>query len=465
VSLKTHHKITIAFGLLIAAVLFGLYFYLDQTLQFSQVPANVVHLENFFWIAILVAVLLSVALNFSLSKLITKPIERISKIAQGIAAGDFSKKASLSQGGEIDELARAIDFMSHEISARMKEAKSGAGRLEAVFLSMIEGVMVVNREGEILLINETLKEILRVEHEAVGRKPLEVIRNNEIQEIVDSVLALRESVDAREMSFFFPEEKILHVHAAPVLRDGKIDGAVLVFHDITDLRRLETVRKDFVANVSHELRTPVASIKGYAETLLDGALDDKEYARDFLKIIYSESDRLAKLVDDLLSLARNEMGPPALDFKPCSIAKILDWGLAGLAAKIKERELKVRLEIPVELPDVKADDSAVAQIFLNLIENAIKYNKLGGEIIISAHEKDQWVEVCLADTGIGIPPYDLPRIFERFYRVDKSHSRDIPGTGLGLSIVKHIVQAHGGEIKAQSQLGQGATFCFTLPKT
>jgi two-component system phosphate regulon sensor histidine kinase PhoR len=464
VNLKSHHKITLTFGFLIAVVLFGLYFSLDRSLKFSQIPANAVHLERFFWIAVVVASALTVTLNFILSRKITQPIERISKIAQGIAAGDFSKKASLAQGGEIDELARAIDYMSEQISARIKDIKAGAGRLEAVFLSMVEGVMIVNREGEILLMNETLKKILRVERDAVGRKPLEVIRNIEVQDIVDSVLKLRKGIDGREMSFYLPEEKVLHVHAAPVLRDGKTDGAVLVFHDITDLRRLETVRKDFVANVSHEFRTPVANIKGYAETLLDGALEDKEHARDFLKIIYSESDRLAKLVDDLLSLARSELDRPALDLKPSSISKIVDWALTGLVQQIKQRELNVRLDIPENLPDVKADDNAVAQIFSNLIENAIKYNKTGGEIIISAQEKDHWVEICIADTGIGIPPDDLPRVFERFYRVDKSHSRDIPGTGLGLSIVKHSIQAHGGDIAVQSQLGQGTILKFTLPR-
>ena len=463
-NLQTHHKITLAFGFLFSVVLLGLFSYLDQTLKFSQVPANAAFLERFFWIAVTVAIILTVALNFILSQLITKPIQRISKIARGIAAGDFSKKASLSQAGEIDELARAIDYISEQISARIKDTKSGEGRLEAVFLSMAEGVVVVDRHGEILLMNETLKKILRVEHDAVGRKPLEVVRHIEVQEIVDGVLALQKGIDGREMAFYLPEEKVLHVHAAPVLRDGKIDGAVLVFHDITDLRRLETIRKDFVANVSHELRTPVASIKGYAETLLDGALEDKDNARDFLKIIYSESDRLAKLIDDLLNLARNEMGSPALDLKPCNIAKMLDWSLSGLMQQIKQRELKVRLDISENLTDVKADESSVAQIFSNLIENAIKYNRSGGEINISGREKDKYVEICIADTGIGIPTEDLPRVFERFYRVDKSHSRDIPGTGLGLSIVKHIIQAHGGEIKARSQLGQGSKFCFTLPK-
>lgn len=434
------------------------------SLPLADIASLSAHLKKVLWGSLAIALVFALLVSHFASLMITRPIARISAVAQAIAAGDFSQKIFLSQNDEISELAKAVDFMSQQIRARMEDVMTSKSRLEAVFLSMVEGVMVVNTDGKILLINETLKRILRVEHEAVGRKPLEVIRNIEVQEIVDGVLKSRQSVGGREMSFYIPEEKILRVHAAPVLRDGKTDGAVLVFHDITDLRRLETVRKDFVANVSHEFRTPVANIKGYSETLLDGALDDKDHARDFLKIIYSESDRLAKLVDDLLVLARHELDRPALDIKPCSIPKILDWSLSGLTPQIKQRDLKVKLDIPQGLPEVKADDSAVSQIFLNLIENAIKYNNNGGTINISAREKDDWVEISVADTGIGIPAEDLPRVFERFYRVDKSHSRDIPGTGLGLSIVKHIIQAHGGDIKAQSELGHGSTFQFTLPK-
>jgi two-component system phosphate regulon sensor histidine kinase PhoR len=461
---KSHHKVTLTFGFLVAVVLFSLYFYLDKNLQFSQVPANSVHLEKFFWFAILACVILVCVLNFLVSMMITKPIERISNIAQAIAQGDFSKKAFLAQGGEIDDLAKAVDFMSQEISARMKQASAGKSRLEAVFLSMIEGVMVVNQDGKILLINETLKKILHVERQVQGRKPLEVIRNIEVQEIVDRVLVLSKGVQDLEMSFFLPEEKILRIHAAPVLLDGQIDGAVLVFHDITDFRRLETIRKDFVTNVSHEFRTPVANIKGYSETLLEGALNDKEHAVDFLKIIYSESGRLAQLVDDLLELARHESGRPRLDFQPCCIGKILDGVLVGLRIQAKQYDVRVISEISQDIALVKVDEFAVAQLLFNLLENAIKYNQKGGQVIISATNQDAHIEVVVSDNGLGIPADDLPRIFERFYRVDKAHSREIGGTGLGLSIVKHIIQSHGGKIIVESQLGQGSTFRFTLPK-
>ena len=237
-----------------------------------------------------------------------------------------------------------------------------------------------------------------------------------------------------------------------------------MFHDITDFRRLETIRKDFVTNVSHEFRTPVANIKGYSETLLEGALDDKEHAVDFLKIIYSESGRLAQLVDDLLELARHESGRPILDLQPCSLAKIFDGVLVGVSIQAKQYDIRVISEISQDIALVKVDEFAVAQILFNLVENAIKYNQKGGQVIISAIDQNSDIEVTVSDNGLGIPSNDLPRIFERFYRVDKAHSREIGGTGLGLSIVKHIIQAHGGKISVESQLGQGSTFRFTLPK-
>ncbi len=433
-------------------------------LSLAEISAISVHLQKFLWFSLGLAFVFALLVSHFASLWITRPVARISSVAQAIASGDFSQRVTLSQNDEIADLAKAVEFMSQQIQSRMEEVTKAKSRLEAVFLSMVEGVMVVNRDGKIQLINDTLRNILHVEHQTQGRKPLEVIRNIQVQEIVDDVLGSHQGVNGRELTFLLPEEKILRVSAAPILLDGKVDAAVLVFHDITDLRRLEVVRKDFVANVSHEFRTPVANIKGYAETLLDGAVKDKEHAEDFLRIIYSESDRLAKLVDDLLLLASHESGKPTVNLKPASVAKILDFVLATLNIQSKQRQVRVISKIPSTLALVKVDESSLAQVLLNIIENAIKYNKIGGEVSILACEKSDYVEITVSDTGLGIGADDLPRIFERFYRVDKAHSREIGGTGLGLSIVKHIVQAHGGEITATSRLGEGSSFRFTLPK-
>ena len=271
-------------------------------------------------------------------------------------------------------------------------------------------------------------------------------------------------VEACEISILTPEEMILSVHAAPVIRKGSPEGAVLVFYDITNLRQLEKVRRDFVANVSHELRTPISSIKGYAETLLDGALEDKENARDFLKIIYSDSDRLARLINDLLDLSRIESNKFEMTLKPCPLKPIVTRVTGGLQKQAQDKEITVKIEIAEDFPYILADEARIAQVLLNLIDNAIKYNQQKGIITISAKERHGFVQVDVSDTGIGISDKDLPRLFERFYRVDKARSRELGGTGLGLSIVKHIVSAHHGEVSAQSILGQGSTFSFSIPK-
>lgn len=443
-------KITLAFAALSAVILTGFYFFSPL----GGVPPATVFL----------VFLALVIVCFSVSAVFFRPLRDIAGMAHAMAEGDFSKRLSLSSDDEIGGLAESLNTMGRRIDARLDELMVSKSRLEAVLLSMFEGVMVVSADGKILLINQTLKDVLRVERDVVGRVPLEVIRNRDIQEIVDRTLQLQGGVESRELSVLLPEEKTLRVHARTVVREGVCDGAVLVFHDITDLRRLERIRTDFVANVSHELRTPVANIKGYAETLLEGAIDDREHAVEFLKIIYSESDRLARLVDDLLELARLESGKSPLTFRDCDLGEILDWVLAGLNIQVRDKKISVIKNFPRDLSRVKGDESAVAQIFLNLLENAIKYNTPGGRVTVSAREDDFFVEVEVADTGIGIVEEDLPRIFERFYRVDKAHSRQTGGTGLGLSIVKHIVQAHQGHITVTSEPGHGSSFRFFLPK-
>ena len=422
------------------------------------------YLKKLLFISLLIAFIFSVIITFIASVFISKPIKEMAQVAGDIADGDFSRKVSTSTHDGVGDLAMAFNHMAEQISARIEEVTASRSLLEAVLLSMSEGVMVVDAKCGILLMNKPLKDFLLIRDDPAGKKPLEVIRNIDIQEIAEDVLNLKKGVECCEISLLFPEERILLVHATPVLREDRVEGAVLVFHDITELRRLDKVRQDFVANVSHELRTPVTIIKGYAETLLECALDDKGHAREFLQVIHSDSDRLARLIDDLLDLSRIESGKLNLTFRPCAIKGIVERVVLELKKQADERSVTIKVDIPEDIPDILADEAGIGQVLLNLLDNAIKYNKEKGLVTVSAGENNGYVKVEVFDTGVGIPERDLNRIFERFYRVDKARSRELGGTGLGLSIVKQIIQEHNGEVAVESLMGQGSTFSFTIPK-
>jgi signal transduction histidine kinase len=253
------------------------------------------------------------------------------------------------------------------------------------------------------------------------------------------------------------------VSAAAVMKGGELSGALLVFHDITELRRLERVRQDFVANVSHELRTPLSSIKGYSETLIEGGVTQQKEQKEFLGIIHRESDRLAKLIDDLLDLSRIESGKMAMVLMPMDLLPAVKRAAAILEKQAASKSIRITLDIPSGTPRILADESRLSQVILNLLDNAVKYTPEVGDVRISAVADGHFVRVDVSDTGVGIPEADIPRIFERFYRVDKARSRELGGTGLGLSIVKHIVQAHGGQVSVRSAPSKGTTFSFIIP--
>ncbi len=422
-------------------------------------------LRKFLLLGLFLALIFAFLIGYAASVFISRPLKEVSDVARSIAFGDLSRRVLIDSSDEIGDLARLINYMSEQISSRMEEVVAHKSRLEAVLLSMFEGVIVIDVKGCILLINDPLRDVFSLEGDPRGKKPLEVIRNIEIQHITDQILNLHSGFVTQEISVFLEEEKRLLVHATPVVRDKQIEGAVLVFHDITDLRKLEKIRQEFVANVSHELRTPIASIKGYAETLIDGAIDDRENALDFIKIIYSNAGRLAQLISDLLDLARIESGKLTFHQEICDVYAIVEKTIESLGPLAEQRNIRITNNILPSFPKMKTDRTYFAQVFFNLIENAIKYNREDGWVEISAKENEECCVFFIKDSGIGISPNELPRVFERFYRVDKARSRKLGGTGLGLSIVKHIVQAQGGQVSAESSLGAGSTFSFSLPKT
>lgn len=354
--------------------------------------------------------------------------------------------------------------MSDQIKEKIEKIKRDTAKLDTVLSSMIEGIMVVDEKGALILINPSLQRLFSVETPCEGKRPIEIIRNGVLQHLVDRLLKNPDRIFDEEIEVRQPEEKLLQINGSPIVRNGRTEGAVLVFHDITRLRALEKIRRDFVANVSHELRTPISNIKGYAETLLDGALADKASAEEFVGIIHQNSGQLEALIDDLLDLSRIESGKLSFSIVPMDLRTALEHSVEVLAKPAKKKSIQMTVENSSAMPRVLADERRLSQILFNLLDNAIKYTPENGKITIAAQIQKEIVRINISDTGIGIPPEDLPRIFERFYRVDKGRSRELGGTGLGLSIVKHLVHAQGGEVDVQSTLGLGSQFSFTLPK-
>lgn len=408
--------------------------------------------------------ILGTVLTYAVAIFISKPIKRMSKAARLIARGDFNGISFMRANDEIGELAAAMDHLSGEIKEKKARVDSEAAKLDMVLSGMLEGVIVTDKSGEIISMNPSLRKLFLIDTQSIaGKRPLEVIRNNSVQDMADRILKQKERLATQEITIAFPEEKILKVNAVPIISSGELEGAILVFHDITELRRLEKVRQEFVANVSHELRTPISSIKGYAETLLEGAIDDQDNARDFLNIIYQDSQRLAALIDDLLDLSKIESGKLKMVFLNYPANALIIKCAAVMENQAKAKAITIKLEIPDNLAQIKVDETRFSQVMINLLDNAVKYTPEKGTVSISARPEGNYLQIDISDTGIGIPEQDIPRIFERFYRVDKVRSRELGGTGLGLSIVKHIVQAHGGQVWVKSEPGHGSTFSFTIP--
>lgn len=334
---------------------------------------------------------------------------------------------------------------------------------ETLFNSMAEGLLVLDPGGRIQLANRAFTSLFGVTADVRSRTIMEALRLHELAELVDS-LGTRKEVLGYEMKLAGPNERWLQVNGAAILDAAeRRQGTILVFHELTRLKQLERTRKEFVANVSHELRTPLSLIKGYVETLLDGARENPEVATKFLQTIDRNAERLKLLIEDLLTISELESGRVKLNLQSVLLRTVTDKVLADFKARAEARQVRLSEEVP-ELR-VRADADRLEQVLGNLIDNAIKYGRQEGVVKISAHTRDAGeVEVVVEDDGPGIPPEALERVFERFYRVDKARSREQGGTGLGLSIVKHIVQNHGGRVWAKSEVGQGASFHFTLPQ-
>jgi two-component system phosphate regulon sensor histidine kinase PhoR len=414
------------------------------------------------------AIVVVLGVGAFLSRRVTRPVARMQAIAQRMAAGDFEQRVPAAGGDEVAELGHALNRMALALRDKVQTLEAERTEVAAILERMVEGVIALDERGRVLLMNPGARAIFDLREGAAGRvdgRPLlEVVRQKALLDLVEACRAgAPPEGSRREVELGPPVNRILRAHAVPVPFARQGTGVVLVLHDVTELRRLERVRAEFVANVSHELRTPLTSIKGYLETLLDGALDDRAHARRFLETAHTHAERLGRLVDDLLQLSDVETGKVALRLEPIRLGELAGAVATMFEPQAAQKGLVVLNEVPASLA-VQADTDRLSQILVNLVDNAVKYTPDGGRVTLSAAGGPAgMVEVAVADTGIGIPSLDLPRITERFYRVDKARSRELGGTGLGLAIVKHLVQAHGGALTIESALGKGTTVRFTLP--
>ncbi|MGH7197612.1 MAG: sensor histidine kinase [Candidatus Omnitrophota bacterium] len=362
---------------------------------------------------------------------------------------------------------RSLTLDMSEVQATREKAARSAdvekNRLIATLESMAEGVAVIDTRQKVVLANSVLEKVLGLgKDRARGRHFWEIFRDPQINSMIEK--SLKEKVPVRGEDSLLLTRFTFEIQVSPVFRGKDFLGAVAVFHDVTKLKELERMRSEFVANVSHELKTPLTSIIGFVETLKEGAIDDAENRTRFLQIVGEHAEKLNHLIEELLLLSELESEREIFKKEAIDLGKAFEALLRLFDGAIKAKQISVRSEISPSPFLIMAEPKSIEQAFSNLLDNAIKYNRLGGEIVIKASQKPEAVEIEIRDTGIGIPPADLSRIFERFYRVDKSRSRESGGTGLGLSIVKHIIESHGGKVHAKSDLHKGSVFTITLPK-
>ena len=415
---------------------------------------------------LLIAVL-AAWISLLISRRIIRPIEEMKKGANFFADGDLTHRLPTPDSEELASLADALNQMAAQLDHRIETIVSQRNELETVLASMLEGVIAIDREERIINVNAAAAEFFDCNPEKCpGRNLQEVIRNSALQHFVRKSISSKISKED-DLSLYHNGEKTLHLQSSPLLDANKVHiGTLVVFNDVTHLRRLENMRRDFVANVSHEIKTPLTAIKGFVETLHRGNVDNPEEARRFLGIIQKHADRLSSIVEDLLSLSRIEQEDEGKTIKleEGYVKDVFQSATQICRSKAEEKNITIR-PVCEEQISAKFDTTLLEQAVVNLLDNAIKYSEPKSTILLKAQRNDSEIRISVEDQGIGIAQKHLPRLFERFYRVDKARSRNLGGTGLGLAIVKHIAQAHGGHITVESTLGDGSVFTIHLPQT
>jgi len=414
------------------------------------------------WVASFFILLIAGGISLLLSRSFTDRVERLKEFSRRVADGDFRPLPRDGSGDALEALGISLNRTAARLERTIHTLTEERNLSSAILGSMVEGVAVVNASERLVFANPGFAEILGLDVPPTsGSALVEVVRQTELVEAVRKVLGGEPRVQSEIVTGTLRQHYFAITVAA--VRAGETTGAVVVLHDITELRKLERVRRDFVANVSHELRTPLTAIQGFAETLLAGAIDDPQNRTRFLEIILEHSRRLARLTEDLLVLSKMDAERLELEIRRLSVPQIIESCLETAQRRATEKDLRISVNMPERLPDIAGDRRRLAEVLQNLLDNAIQYTLPGGQIMVSAETGEDEVILTVSDTGIGIPKADQPRIFERFYRVDVARSREAGGTGLGLAIAKHLVEVHGGRLWVESEVGQGSQFHFSMP--
>jgi two-component system phosphate regulon sensor histidine kinase PhoR len=430
-------------------------------LPLTQVESSVNSIIIIIIVAMVITTVFVILAAWFVTRMTTRPIRELTRATQKIASGELGHRLSVSTRDESGQLAHAFNEMSVRLKEMLATVSEDKARLTGILDNMADGVLLTDTEGNILLTNTAARNLLNIKADNIEEKPLiEVVREFEFNELLNTCLETgREQITQFESSL---SSRFLRVIAIPFSNDGP-GGALLLIQDLTEVRSLQTMRREMVGNISHEFRTPLAAIKAMVETLRDVAVDDREAARDFLSRIEVEVDRMTQLVAELTELSRIETGKAELELEPLDISGLVEEAVAQLRPQAERQKLALETSLANDLPAVTADKERLRQVMVNLIHNAIKFNRPGGNIRITTRSSGKTVSVEVADTGIGIAREDLPHIFERFYKVDKSRAGQ--GSGIGLAIAKHVVESHGGKIRVESEEGKGTTFTIDLPLT
>jgi two-component system phosphate regulon sensor histidine kinase PhoR len=441
----------------------------DSTVAFVRValPLTVVErrigsIRNRALVGLAAGLLIALAVTWMTSIFLSRRVAAVADVARRYREGDFTRSTRDHGRDEIGMVATALDETSRELGGRLAQMARERAHMEAILSGMVEGVVLVNAAGRLALANPAVRTMLRLSEVPEGRHYLEVVRHPDIASQLASALNGTAPATA-EVQLDKDPRRTFVARVVPVAAE-RGGGAVLVLHDVTDLRRADQVRRDFVANVSHELRTPLTAIRGYVEALLDASPTPDESKR-FLEIIARQTARMERLVRDLLRLARLDAGQESLDRAPCSVRALVRTVEHDIESIVAERQQQIALSVADEAATIDGDPGKLHDVLRNLLENASNYSPEGATIEVTADREGDEIAISVADRGPGIPEADLSRIFERFYRVDRSRTRDPGGTGLGLSIVRHLMELHGGRVTARNRAGGGAILTVTLPAT